>query len=52
MSETPNEKLNDLLRATAQGDALAFKSLYDETSPRLHAVALAMSNRELHWAGL
>ena len=42
MGETPNEKLNDLLRATAQGDAQAFKSLYDETSPRLHAVALAM----------
>ncbi len=42
MSEIPNDKLKQLLRATAQGDAKAFKTLYDETSPRLLAVALTM----------
>ena len=42
MSEIPNEKLKQLLRATAQGDSAAFKALYDETSPRLLAVALTM----------
>ncbi len=42
MIATPNEKLKQLLGATARGDAKAFKSLYDETSPRLLAVALAM----------
>lgn len=42
MKETPNEKLMRLLSATAQGDARAFKTLYDETSPRLNAVALTM----------
>ena len=42
MSETRNENLKRLLRATAQGDARAFKSLYDETSPQLHAVALTL----------
>ncbi len=42
MTHVPDEKLTQLLRATAQGDAKAFKTLYDETSPRLHAVALTM----------
>ncbi len=42
MSATGNEHLKQLLRATAQGDARAFKSLYDETSPRLHAAALVL----------
>ncbi len=42
MSTPANEHLKQLLRATAQGDARAFKSLYDETSPRLHAVALTL----------
>ena len=42
MNETRNENLKQLLRATAQGDAAAFKRLYDETSPRLHALAHTM----------
>ncbi len=42
MSEAANKKLQQLLRATANGDARAFKALYDETSPRLHGVALTM----------
>ncbi len=42
MIATPDEKLKRLLGATGRGDAKAFKSLYDETSPRLLAVALAM----------
>ena len=42
MTDTPDEKLKQLLGATARGDAKAFKSLYDETSPRLLAVALTM----------
>ncbi len=42
MSEIPNEQLKQLLGATAHGDARAFKSLYDQTSPRLHAVALTI----------
>ena len=42
MSEIPNEKLKQLLGATAHGDAIAFKTLYDQTSPRLHAVALTI----------
>ena len=42
MSEIPSEKLKQLLGATAHGDAIAFKSLYDRTSPRLHAVALTI----------
>ena len=42
MSQISEEKLTQLLRATAQGDSSAFKTLYDDTSPRLHAVALTM----------
>lgn len=42
MSATPNENLKQLLGAAAQGDSRAFKALYDETSPRLHAVAVTM----------
>lgn len=42
MSDFSNDKLKQLLRATAQGDADAFKSLYDQTSPRLLAVAHTM----------
>ncbi len=42
MSQGSDEKLTQLLRATAQGDAQAFKVLYDDASPRLHAVALTM----------
>ena len=42
MLETPNDKLKKLLRATAQGDGAAFRTLYDDTSARLFAVALAM----------
>ena len=42
MSATPSENLMQLLGATAQGDARAFKALYDETAPRLHAVAVTM----------
>ena len=42
MSDNPNEQLKQLLGATARGDAKAFKSLYDQTSSRLHAVALAI----------
>ena len=38
----PDEKLKQLLRATAQGDGAAFRALYDETSPRLLAVAYTM----------
>ena len=34
-----NDKLKELLHQTAQGDAKAFKALYDATSPRLNAVA-------------
>jgi RNA polymerase sigma-70 factor (ECF subfamily) len=39
MSEIPNDKLKQLLLATAQSDAKAFKTLYDATSPRLLAAA-------------
>lgn len=42
MSDSPNEILRNLLRATAQGESAAFRTLYDETSARLFAVALAM----------
>ena len=42
MSDTPNEQLKQLVRQTAQGDARAFKALYDATAPRLHAVALTL----------
>lgn len=42
MSEIPNDKLKQLLGATAHGDADAFRALYDEASPRLLAVAHAM----------
>lgn len=42
MSATANDNLTQLLRATALGDTRAFKTLYDETSPRLHAVAITM----------
>ncbi len=42
MSQVSDEKLTQLLRATAHGDAQAFKTLYDDTSPRLHAVAMTM----------
>ncbi len=42
MTDTPDEKLRQLLRATARGEANAFKTLYDATSPRLLAVALTM----------
>ena len=42
MSQISEEKLTQLLRATAQGNSLAFKTLYEDTSPRLHAVALTM----------
>ncbi len=42
MSEISNEQLKQLLGASAHGDARAFKSLYDQTSPRLHAVALTI----------
>ena len=34
--------LKQLLRATAQGDDVAFKTLYDETSARLLAIAQTM----------
>ncbi len=36
------EKLKQLLRATAHSDAKAFRTLYDQTSPRLLAVALTI----------
>ena len=42
MSEISNEKMQQLLRASAQGDGAAFKTLYDATAPRLLAVALTM----------
>ena len=42
MGDIPNDKLKQLLRSTAQGDGAAFKALYDESSPRLLAVALTM----------
>ena len=42
MSDFSNDNLKQLLSATAHGDAKAFKTLYDQTSPRLHAVALTM----------
>lgn len=42
MSDFSNDKLKQLLRASAQGDRSAFKSLYEITSPRLLAVAHAM----------
>ena len=42
MNEPPNDNLRKLIAATAHGDAGAFKRLYDNTSPRLHAVALTM----------
>lgn len=42
MSIQADDQLGRLLRATAHGDARAFKALYDDTAPRLHAVALTM----------
>lgn len=42
MNRLSNDKLKQLLRATAQGDASAFKTLYDETSAQLNAVAVTM----------
>lgn len=42
MTDIPDQKLKQLLRATARGEARAFRTLYDETSPRLLAVALTM----------
>lgn len=42
MSIETDDQLGSLLRATAHGDAKAFKALYDDTAPRLHAVALTM----------
>lgn len=42
MNIDTDDQLGHLLRATAHGDATAFKSLYDVTAPRLHAVALTM----------
>jgi RNA polymerase sigma-70 factor (ECF subfamily) len=42
MRELSNDKLKQLLRATAQGDGKAFKSFYEATSPKLLAVALTM----------
>ena len=42
MRQETNEHLAKLLRGTARCDLKAFRSLYDETSPRLHAVALTM----------
>ncbi len=42
MTATSDEKLKQLLGATARGDAKAFKSLYDQTSPRLLALAMVM----------
>jgi len=42
MGELSNDELKQLLRATAQGDDAAFRSLYDATSPRLLAVALTI----------
>ncbi len=42
MSQVLEQKLTQLLRATSQGDTQAFKALYDETAPRLHAVAITM----------
>ena len=42
MSEIDNEILQHLLGATARGDTKAFNGLYDETSPRLFAVAVTM----------
>ena len=42
MNSLSNEKLKALLRATAQSDTKAFKTLYDETSPRLLAIAITI----------
>ena len=42
MSTDTDDRLGNLLRATAHGDAMAFKALYDRSAPRLHAVALTM----------
>ncbi len=42
MNEISNEKLMQLLRASSQGDGAAFRTLYDDTSARLLAVAHAM----------
>lgn len=42
MSNISNEKLKSLLSAVAQGDASTFKVFYDETSPRMLAVALTI----------
>ena len=42
MNGFSNEKLKQLLRATAHSDAKAFRTLYDQTSPRLLAVALTI----------
>lgn len=42
MNDVANDELRQLLLATARGEARAFKSLYDETSARLHAVALTL----------
>ncbi|MDX1405367.1 MAG: sigma-70 family RNA polymerase sigma factor [Woeseiaceae bacterium] len=48
MSNYSNDKLMQLLGATARGDTTSFKALYDATAPRLHAVALAMmSDKDL-----
>lgn len=42
MSKVSNEKLEELLRASARGNGAAFKSLYDETAPRLLAVSVTL----------
>lgn len=42
MNEQLNDRLKQLLGATARGDPASFKTLYDMTSAQLHAVALAM----------
>ena len=42
MEQDRNQILSGLLRNTAGGDSRAFQRLYDETSPRLYAIALQM----------
>ena len=46
MEQEQNQLLSSLLRNTADGDTLAFRRLYDQTSPLLYAFALQMMHAE------